>query len=46
MPIAKATSGSLALWAVAADIRELRTVLRSTALPILFIREQSPMGGF
>jgi len=45
-PIAKATLRSLALWAVAADTRELRTALHDAALPILFIREQSQTGGF
>jgi len=45
-PITKATVCSLALQAVVADTKELRTVLHSTALPILFIREQTRMWGF
>jgi len=45
-PIVKATSGSLALRAVAADIRELRTASYDAALPVLFIREQAQIGGF
>jgi len=45
-PIAKATLRSLALQAVVADTKELRTVLRSTALPILFVQEQTQTGGF
>ena len=45
-PIAKATLRSLALRAVVADTRELRTVPHNTALPVLFIREQTQMGGF
>jgi hypothetical protein len=45
-PIAKATLRSLALQAVVADTKELRTVFRNTALPVLFIREQTQMGGF
>jgi len=44
-PIAKATSGSLALWAVAADNRELCTAPHDAALPVLFIREQTRIGG-
>ena len=42
----KATYGSHTLRAVVADTRELRTVLRSTALPVLFVREQTQTGGF
>jgi hypothetical protein len=45
-PIAKATLRSLALWAVAADTRELRTAPHDAALPVLFIWEQTQMGGF
>ena len=45
-PIAKATFGSLALRAVAADTRERRTAPHDAALPVLFIREQTQMGGF
>jgi len=45
-PIVKATFGSLALRAVAADIRELRTAPHDAALPVLFIREQTRMGDF
>jgi len=45
-PIAKATSGSLALRAVAADTRERRTAPHDAALPVLFIREQTQTGGF
>jgi hypothetical protein len=40
------TLRSLALRAVVADTKELRTVLCSTALPILFVREQTRSGGF
>jgi len=43
---AKATSGSLALWAVVADTNELRTTPRNVAHPVLFIREQTQIGGF
>ncbi|SNQ59126.1 hypothetical protein MNV_1070016 [Candidatus Methanoperedens nitroreducens] len=42
----KATTGSLVFRAVATDIRELRTVLRSTALPVLFTQEQTCAVGF
>jgi len=45
-PIAKATSGLLVLRAVAADTRELCTTPHDAALPVLFIREQTQMGGF
>ena len=45
-PIVKATSGSLALRAVAADNRELRTAPHNAALPVLFAREQTRTGGF
>jgi len=45
-PIAKATLRSLALQAVVADTRELRTAPHDAALPVLFIREQTQMGGF
>ncbi|MBW2664099.1 MAG: hypothetical protein JRD93_19505 [Deltaproteobacteria bacterium] len=45
-PIAKATLRSLALWAVVADTQELRTAPHDAALPFLFIREQTQMGGF
>jgi len=45
-PIVKATSGSLALRAVVADTRELRTAPHDAALPVLFIREQAQIGGF
>ncbi|MCD4845858.1 MAG: hypothetical protein K8R25_15360 [Methanosarcinales archaeon] len=45
-PIAKATLRSLALRAVVADTKELRTVLHNTALPVLFIQEQTWMEGF
>jgi len=43
-PIAKATLRSLALRAVVADSKELRTVPYDTALPVLFIQEQTRMG--
>ncbi len=42
----KATTGSLVFRAVAADIRELRTILRSTALPVFFKQEQTYAVGF
>ena len=45
-PIAKATFRSLALRAVVADTRELRTTPHDTALPVLFAREQIPTAGF
>jgi len=45
-PIAKATFGSLALRAVAADTRELRTAPPDAAIPVLFIREQTRTAGF
>jgi len=45
-PIANATLRSLALWAVAADTRELHTAPLNAALPVHFIREQTRMGGF
>ena len=40
------TLRSLALRAVVADTKELCTVPYDIALPVLFIREQSQMGGF
>jgi len=40
------TLRSLALRAVVADTKELRIVPYDTALPVLFIREQTWMGGF
>jgi hypothetical protein len=43
---AKATLRSLALQAVAADTRELRTAHHDTALPVLFVREQIRTEGF
>ncbi len=42
----KATTGSLVFRAVAADIRELRTILRSNALPVIFTWEQTHAVGF
>jgi len=45
-PIAKPTSGLLALQAATADTRELRTILRSAALLVIFDREQTRAGGF
>ncbi len=42
----KVTTGSLVFRAVAADIRELRTILRSTALPVFFAWEQTHTVGF
>lgn len=42
----KATYSSLSFQAVVTDIRELRTILRSTALPVLFTWEQTHMEGF
>ncbi|TKY91807.1 MAG: hypothetical protein C5S46_03920 [Candidatus Methanomarinus sp.] len=40
------TLRSLALRGVVADIKELRIVHHNIALPVLFIREQTWMGGF
>ncbi len=45
-PYANATSDSLALWDVVADIRELHTVTYSITLPFLFVLEQVRMDGF
>jgi hypothetical protein len=42
----KATYSSLAFQAVVTDIRELRTILRSTALPVFFTQEQTCAVGF
>ena len=40
------TLRSLALRAVVADTKELRIVPHDTALPVLFVREQTRMEGF
>ena len=45
-PITKLTSGLLMLQAATADTGELRTVLRSAALLVIFDREQTRMEGF
>ncbi|MDP2767964.1 MAG: hypothetical protein Q8O41_11060 [Candidatus Methanoperedens sp.] len=42
----KAASGSLVFRAVAADTKELSTILRSIALPVLFTWEQTHTVGF
>jgi len=44
-PHTVATSGSHTLRAVVADTKALRTILRNTALPILFMQEQTRMAG-
>jgi hypothetical protein len=45
-PITKATFRSLALQAVVADTKELRTAPYDAALPVLFVREQIRTEGF
>jgi hypothetical protein len=45
-PHTEATSGSLTLRAVVADIKALCTILRNTALPFFFMQEQTCMVGF
>jgi hypothetical protein len=45
-PTTRPTSDLLMLRAAAADMGELRTVLRSAALLVFFDREQTRAGGF
>jgi len=45
-PTTKPNSGFLMLRAAAADTGELRTILRSAALLVIFDREQTRAGGF
>ncbi|MCG7850434.1 MAG: hypothetical protein MIO93_14855 [ANME-2 cluster archaeon] len=45
-PIAKATLRSLALQAVVADTKELRTTPHDAALPFFFARKQNRAEGF